>query len=75
MASVYTTVQCLVVLFSFGGCDRNVIGKDCICRYTCTVTCVSHCSANVSVQVSVEMPFDIKCIESPTHKIKMKVCC
>ena len=38
------------------------------------VTCISfpH-SANVSVQVAVEMPFDIKTIESPTHKVKIKV--
>ena len=30
-------------------------------------------SKNFSVHVSVEMPFDIKQIESPTHKIKIKV--
>ena len=27
----------------------------------------------MSVQIAVEMPFDIKTIESPTHKIKLKV--
>ena len=32
-------------------------------------------SKNFSVQISVEMPFDIKQIESPTHKIKTKVPC
>ena len=32
------------------------------------------CSGELSVQVAVEMPFDIKTIESPTHKIKLKVC-
>ena len=26
-----------------------------------------------TVQVAMEMPFDIRTIESPTHKIKMKV--
>ncbi len=30
-------------------------------------------SDNFSVQIFVEMPFEIKDIESPTHKIKMKV--
>ena len=30
-------------------------------------------SGSVSVQVAVEMPFDIKTIESPTHKVKIKV--
>ena len=29
----------------------------------------------VSIQVSVEMPFDIRSIECPTHKVKIKVCC
>ena len=32
-------------------------------------------SKNFSVQISVEMPFDIKQVESPTHKIKIKVPC
>ena len=31
------------------------------------------CSGDLSVQVFVEMPFEIKSIESPSHKIKMKV--
>ena len=31
------------------------------------------CSGELSVQVAVEMPFNIKTIESPTHKIKLKV--
>ena len=31
------------------------------------------CSGDLSVQVFVEMPFEIKTIESPSHKIKMKV--
>ena len=30
--------------------------------------------SEISVQVSVEMPFDIRNIVSPTHKIKYKVC-
>ena len=30
-------------------------------------------SGDLSVQVFVEMPFEIKSIESPSHKIKMKV--
>ena len=30
-------------------------------------------SGELSIQVAVEMPFDIKSVESPTHKIKMKV--
>ena len=31
------------------------------------------CSGELSLQVAVEMPFNIKTIESPTHKMKMKV--
>ena len=31
-------------------------------------------SDNLSVQVFIEMPFTIKSIECPTHKIKIKVC-
>ena len=31
------------------------------------------CSGELSIQVAVEMPFDIKSVESPTHKIKLKV--
>ena len=31
------------------------------------------CSGELSIHVAVEMPFDIKMIDSPTHKIKMKV--
>ena len=30
-------------------------------------------SGEITVQVAVEMPFPIRSIESPTHKIKMKV--
>ena len=33
---------------------------------------ISH-SDNISIHVAVEMPFEIKDIDSPTHKIKMKV--
>lgn len=31
------------------------------------------CSGDLSLQLFVEMPFEIKSIESPSHKIKMKV--
>ena len=42
--------------------------------------CITRANLTLSVhrdfaaQVAIEMPFDIKTIESPTHKIKMKVC-
>ena len=29
--------------------------------------------SDFAAQISIEMPFDIKTVESPTHKIKMKV--
>ena len=34
-------------------------------------SCVCH--SDFAAQISIEMPFDIKTVESPTHKIKMKV--
>lgn len=33
---------------------------------------VAKDDGDISVEVSVEMPFDIKTIECPTHKIKIK---
>ena len=42
------------------------------CLIIVGVSCV-FLSDNFSLQVFVEMPFDIKNIECPTHKIKMKV--
>ncbi len=48
-----------------------------VCLFVCLSVSLSVplsvCSDNLSVQVFVEMPFDIKSIECPTHKIKMKV--
>ena len=36
--------------------------------------CIVFCFSDVSVQVAVEMPFKIRTIESPTHKLRLKVC-
>ena len=38
-----------------------------------TVKVDSKKMSNVTVHVSIEMPFNILSIESPSHKIKMKV--
>ena len=40
---------------------------------SCCCVVVLCFSDKLSVQIFVEMPFDIKDIECPTHKIKMKV--
>ena len=40
---------------------------------SCCLVVVLCFSDKLSVQIFVEMPFDIKDIECPTHKIKMKV--
>lgn len=46
-----------------------------MCTYKQNVTqsVAAECCANVSVQVAVEMPFDIKKIHSPTHRLRVKV--
>ena len=40
---------------------------------SCCLVAVLCFSDKLSVQIFVKMPFDIKDIECPTHKIKMKV--
>ena len=35
---------------------------------------ILYTHSDVSVQVAVEMPFKIRTIESPTHKLRIKVC-
>ena len=47
-------------------CMRGYEAAGCGCGF-------GFCSGELSIQVAVEMPFDIKTIDSPTHKIKMKV--
>lgn len=39
-----------------------------------TVKVDSNIGQNTSLQISVNMPFDIRSIESPTHRMKKKVC-
>ena len=41
--------------------------------YICKYMYLFGCSGELSIQVAVEMPFDIRTVESPAHKIKMKV--
>ena len=36
-------------------------------------TVILYVHSEFAAQISIEMPFDIKAVESPTHKIKMKV--
>ena len=38
-----------------------------------TVKIKEELGDNVSIQVAVEMPFDIKTIDCPSHKIRTKV--
>ena len=45
----------------------------CGASHVLTLPCLSV-HRDFAAQVAIEMPFDIKAIESPTHKIKMKVC-
>ena len=52
-------VTCVVCLLSVLVCYHDSI----LCTHS-----------DVSVQVAVEMPFKIRTIESPTHKLRMKVC-
>ena len=35
---------------------------------------ILYTHSDVSVQVAVEMPFKIRTVESPTHKLRFKVC-
>ena len=56
----------------------HVYMRVCVCAYvvchhlpsSCVCVCVH---SDFAAQISIEMPFDIKTVESPTHKIKMKV--
>ena len=50
----------------------------CVVWYLSVLLCyyvsILYTHSDVSVQVAVEMPFKIRTIKSPTHKLRMKVC-
>ena len=76
----------IVSLLLLSDCKETFTITFCACSFFLVLftqppsVCITGClivvlcfSDKLSVQIFVEMPFDIKDIECPTHKIKMKV--